>query len=63
MDRFSRIEDDIANARKYYNVAARQLNNKTESFPSAIVASIFRIEKEKMFGISADERNGTQANK
>lgn len=36
----SDIENDIANARKYYNGAVRELNTKVKSFPSKIVASL-----------------------
>ncbi len=34
------VEDDIAQARKYYNAVAREYNTKIESIPSNIVASI-----------------------
>ncbi len=37
------VENDIANARKYYNAVVRQYNNKIEMFPSNIVANMFNI--------------------
>lgn len=50
------IEDDIANARKYYNGTVRVFNNKVEMFPSNIVAKIFGYKTKKMFEVSMDER-------
>ncbi len=35
------IEEEIANARKYYNAVVRLYNNKVEMFPSNIFAKIF----------------------
>ena len=37
-NQLQRTEEDIANARKYYNAVVRNYNNKTEMFPSSIVA-------------------------
>lgn len=44
-------EEDIANARKYYNAVVKQYNNLTQMFPSSIVASMFRFEKREMFTV------------
>ena len=44
-----KTEEDIANARKYYNAVVKQYNNLTQMFPSSIVASMFRFEKRDMF--------------
>lgn len=38
------IEDDIANARKYYNANVREMNTKVEMFPSNIVAGMFNFK-------------------
>ena len=46
-----RTEEDIANARKYYNAVVRNYNNKTEMFPSSIVAGLFKFRKRSMFVI------------
>ena len=35
------IEEDIANARKYYNAVVREFNTKREVFPSNIIAGMF----------------------
>lgn len=50
------IEEDIANARKYYNGTVRELNNFAEIFPTNIICLIFGIKEEKMFEISDVER-------
>lgn len=42
-------ENDIANARKYYNAVVKKYNNKVEMFPSSIVASMFKFAKKQMF--------------
>lgn len=44
-----KTEEDIANARKYYNAVVKSFNNKVEMFPSSIVASMFHFEKKEMF--------------
>lgn len=52
----SKIEDEIANSRKYYNAVVRNLNIKIEMFPSNIVARMFNFELSKMFEASESER-------
>ena len=42
-------EEDIANARKYYNAVVKAYNNKVQMFPSSIVASMFKFAARKMF--------------
>ncbi|MEG0074582.1 MAG: LemA family protein [Eubacterium sp.] len=49
------IEEDIANARKYYNATVKNLNNKIEMFPSSIVAGMFHFTKKPFFEVSSDE--------
>jgi len=52
------IEGDIESARRYYNAIVRDYNIKTETFPSAIVASMFNFVKKEFFEIDTpDERN------
>lgn len=51
-----KIEEDIANSRKYYNASVRVMNNKVEMFPSNIVASMRGFKKMKMFEASEEER-------
>ena len=56
MDNLATVEDDIANARKYYNGTVRTLNTFTEVFPSNIVCRFFGFEPEKLFEIDDAER-------
>ena len=44
-----KTEEDIANARKYYNAAVRKLNDKIEMFQSSIIAGMFNFKKREMF--------------
>lgn len=48
-----RIEDEIANSRKYYNAIVKTYNTKREVFPSSIIAGIFRFEKKPLFEVAA----------
>lgn len=45
----SRIEDEIANSRKYYNAVVRILNNQVETIPSNLIAKLFGIQSMDMF--------------
>ena len=50
------IEDQIQMSRRYYNGATRNLNIMIESFPSNLVANLFRFRKSEYFEIDAGER-------
>jgi len=52
----SLIEDAIQNARRYYNAVVRDFNIKVESFPSNLVARIFKFLKREFFEIEEGER-------
>ena len=47
----SAIEDDIQNARRYYNAVVRDLNTKIAQFPSNLVASAFGFRPRESFGL------------
>ena len=52
------LEDEIVNARKYYNGSVKILNNKIEMFPSNFVAKWFKFERKVLFEIEIkEERN------
>lgn len=55
-----KIEDEIANSRKYYNGTVRILNNKIKMFPSNIVAEIFGFKEAKMYEIKTEEKNNVK---
>ena len=46
-----KIEEDLQYARRYYNGAARDNNNKVQSFPSNIIASLFKFQLSDFFEI------------
>ena len=54
-NQLKRVEEDIANARKYYNAVVKIFNNKCEMFPSNILAGIFHFQKKPMFEVDADD--------
>ena len=55
------VENDIANARKYYNGATNAYNTKTEVFPSNIVAKIFSFKRKPLYEVSdASERENVK---
>lgn len=58
----SKIEEDIANARKYYNGTVRIYNNKVEIFPNNIFARIFGYKVKPMFKINNDEKESVKVN-
>ena len=53
-----RIEDEIANSRKYYNAVVKIFNNKCQMFPSNIIANVFHYTRKPMFEVeNSGERN------
>ena len=54
-----KIEDDIANARKYYNAVVKEFNIKTESFPTNIIAGIFNFTRKTMFEVNDEAERET----
>ncbi len=56
----AKVEEDIANARKYYNGTVRIYNNKIEMFPSNIIAKIFGYKSKNMFETSKAERENVK---
>lgn len=59
-EQLTKIEDDIANARKYYNGVVRLFNNKVEMFPSNIVANILGYKIKMMFEANSSERENVK---
>lgn len=52
----SKVEEDIANSRKYYNAVVRNYNNAVQMFPSNIVSAVFGFKEMTMFE-TADREN------
>lgn len=59
-NQLTKVEEDIANSRKYYNAVVRNYNDKIEMFPSNLVAKIFGFKLEKMFEIIEEERENVK---
>ena len=58
----TKVEDDIANSRKYYNGAVRIFNDKVQMFPSNIIAGIFGYKVKNMFEANENERENVKIN-
>ena len=54
------VENDIANARKYYNAVVKEMNNKVQMFPSNIVANMFKFQTYSMFEANEAERENVK---
>lgn len=59
-NQLAKVEDDIANSRKYYNGVIRIYNNKVEMFPSNIFARLFHYNSKAMFEASENERENVR---
>lgn len=60
-NQLQRTEEDIANARKYYNAVVKNYNNKIQMFPSNIVASMFSFKRQTMSAVeNSDERENVK---
>jgi len=56
-EQLAEIEDPLQMARRYYNGATRNYNLLIESFPSNLVAGLFRLQRAEFFQIiTATER-------
>lgn len=54
--KLTKIEEDIANSRKYYNAVVRLFNDKVQMFPSNLLAGILGYRAKQMFEASTVER-------
>lgn len=58
--KLEKIEEDIANSRKFYNATVMNYNNKVQMIPTNIVALIFGFRARKMFNASEEERENVK---
>lgn len=57
----TKLEEDIANSRKYYNAVVKVYNTKCQMIPSNIIASLCKFTQKKMFELdSAEERKNVK---
>lgn len=62
-NQLKKVEEDIANSRKYYNAVVRDFNNLVMTVPTNFVASMFKFEKQPMFEVENEaERRNVQVN-
>ena len=59
-NQLTKIEDEIASSRKYYNATVRDFNNKVEMFPSIIVAKLLGYKSKSMFEPNEEERQNVK---
>lgn len=48
-------ENKIQSARRFYNTNVRDLNTKVESFPSNMIANLFKFKKEEFFELQEED--------
>ena len=53
----TKIEDEIANSRKYYNGSVRIFNTKIQIFPNNIISKLFNFKEASMFEANSDEKS------
>lgn len=61
-NQLAKVEEDIANSRKYYNGVVRIFNNKIQTFPNNIFAGIFGYKAKTMFEANVNERKNVNVN-
>ena len=49
-----KVEDELQLSRRYYNGTTRDLNTAVESFPSVVVANMFKFDKAEYFELEND---------
>lgn len=54
-EQLQKIENELAQSRKYYNATVKTYNTKIRSFPSNIIAKMMKLEKRVYFELSDDE--------
>ncbi|MBR2765820.1 MAG: LemA family protein [Blautia sp.] len=53
-DQLSRIEEEIAGSRRYYNGVVNKYNTKTEMFPSSLIAGMFGFARKPLYEVNSD---------
>ncbi|MDP3986584.1 MAG: LemA family protein [Candidatus Veblenbacteria bacterium] len=62
-DELSDTENKVQAARRFYNSMVRDLNTLIETFPSNVVANLFKFQKREFFEVGGEaERQAPQVN-
>jgi LemA protein len=56
----SRIESDIANARRYYNAVVRDFNTRQQMFPANLIAGTFGFQTRTFFEAEEEDRKAVK---
>lgn len=60
-EQLSRVEEEIAGSRRYYNGVVNKFNTKTEMFPGNILAGIFGFQRKPLYEVNdASERESVK---
>ena len=54
MGQLSRVEEEIAGARRYYNGVVNKYNTKTEMFPGVILANLFGFKRKPLYEVNSE---------
>lgn len=54
-------EEDISAARRYYNSAVTEYNNRIQTFPGVVIANMFSYTEADVFEIPEEERQNISA--
>lgn len=52
----SQIEEQVAQARRYYNAVVRDYNTKTQTFPTVLIAKVFNFSEREFFEVAEAEK-------
>jgi len=58
---FQDAEEHIAAARRFYNSAVLELNNKTDIFPTSIIAAMCGVRRQQFFETDEVSRQSIDA--
>lgn len=54
-ERLSKMEEEIAFSRRYYNGSVREFNNKCQMFPFNLIAGMFGFKAVPMYQVDSDK--------
>lgn len=54
-ERLSRMEEEIAFSRRYYNGSVREYNNKCQMFPFNLIAGMFGFKSMPMYQVDSEQ--------
>lgn len=55
MGQLSRVEEEIAGSRRYYNGVVNKYNTKVEMFPGVILANLFGFRRKPLYEVNSEE--------